>query len=308
MWSTTVNDEHFDGKLAFYPCVEVKAAVRNSRNRAAGTPIMVNKNVNQDLYAKFMSETLIPAIVAQWPVDWDRGRKIRIVHDNAPSHRKVELDDRVVCALLWARTVRGLEIVFVNQPACSPDMNVLDNGVFRSLDANRNRPYAASLEHAVENTTNDWEEYNSSGINKSFDTVGLNLGVVMENGGEIMPRMRHFYKDMAKRHGTFEKLFVVPETVIKIAAAKILELKAEVAALQQGHEVQRAEVANLQQGYEAQQAEIADLQLEHEVQRTEIADLQGIVLVMKDGINDLRQTIRGDTESQTQSAFTATPA
>eukprot|EP00127_Corallochytrium_limacisporum_P001484 Clim_evm4s60 gene=Clim_evmTU4s60 len=175
-------------------------------------------------------------------------------------------------------------------------MNVLDNGVFRSLDADRNRPYAASLEHAVENTTKDWEEYNGSGIDKSFDTVGVNLGVVMENGGAIMPRMRHFYKDMAKRHCTFKKLFVVPETVIKIAAAKILELKAEVAALQQGHE----------QGYEVQQAEIADLQLEHEVQRTEIADLQGIVLVMKDSINDLRQKIRGETESQ--SAFTASSA
>eukprot|EP00127_Corallochytrium_limacisporum_P000500 Clim_evm2s15 gene=Clim_evmTU2s15 len=65
-------------------------------------------------------------------------------------------------------------------------MDVLDNGVFRNLDANRNRPYAATFEDAVENTAKDWEEYNRSGIDKGFDTVGLNLGVVMESGCDII--------------------------------------------------------------------------------------------------------------------------
>ena len=72
---------------------------------------------------------VLKAIVRRWPREL-RGQTIYIQQDNAPSH--VPEDDEE-----FARAVAhtGLDIRLVNQPANSPDLNILDLGFFASLQS-----------------------------------------------------------------------------------------------------------------------------------------------------------------------------
>jgi len=72
---------------------------------------------------------VLKAIVRRWPREL-RGQTIYIQQDNAPSH--VPGDDE---EFAMAVAQIGLDIQLVNQPANSPDLNVLDLGFFASLQS-----------------------------------------------------------------------------------------------------------------------------------------------------------------------------
>jgi hypothetical protein len=72
---------------------------------------------------------VLKAIVEKWPRE-HAGKTIWIQQDNAPSHLPVD-DEEFAAAV--AQT--GLDIKLVNQPANSPDLNVLDLGFFASLQS-----------------------------------------------------------------------------------------------------------------------------------------------------------------------------
>eukprot|EP00127_Corallochytrium_limacisporum_P005157 Clim_evm63s199 gene=Clim_evmTU63s199 len=236
----------FDGKIGLFPCVIEKPAKRNSRNRPAGTMELHNRSLTKEVYAEFVSTTLIPNIVSKWPSDWNNERPIIIVHDNARPHL-IGACQNVKDAIAWAKAERGLQIIFAPQPSKSPDMNANDCGFYRSIDASRTKPYAGCLAHAVENVTADWHLYDGNKLVNIFDTVRLNYEVVIRNGGHIAPRMEHTYKDMNRRHGSYDKLFMVSESDLQAAAKMMQELKQQVAALEQRDKELRQEVSVLKQ-------------------------------------------------------------
>ena len=109
------------GKLGISPFTEQRAALRNSRNRAAGTIETKCVEVTKEVFKKKVVEEVIPAIKACWPRE--RGRTIYVQQDNAPSHR-INDDPDVVAA----GTADGWDIRLINQPSNSPDTNILDWG------------------------------------------------------------------------------------------------------------------------------------------------------------------------------------
>jgi hypothetical protein len=84
-------------------------------------------------------DTLIPAIQAKWPIgEWNNPDfKIRIQQDGAGGHAPP--DDKYI-----AKFIKDLEeignftpgkISFYSQPSQSPDLNILDLGLFNALQA-----------------------------------------------------------------------------------------------------------------------------------------------------------------------------
>ena len=100
-------------------------AKRSSVNRRAGTiEIKPITHITREVIQKFMVENVLPAIKAKWPIE-DMHKPIYIVQDNAPSH--VHVDDPIFCE---AAQQGGWDIRLKCQPPNSPDLNILDLGVF----------------------------------------------------------------------------------------------------------------------------------------------------------------------------------
>ena len=122
-WNTSEN-RIFNGKIGIWPFIEMRQAKNNSRNRPAGTWEMVPKNVTRDVYREMMIDKVIPAIVEKWPAD-SRNIAISIQQDNAKPH--IHVDDEEIN---FAMANTGMNMHMLCQPANSPDLNVLDLGIF----------------------------------------------------------------------------------------------------------------------------------------------------------------------------------
>lgn len=121
--------EMFDGKLGIWPFVEWIPAQRNSVNRPHGTLEMKPVTVTRDVYRQMLVQHVIPAIKTKWPAR-ERGNVIYIQQDNARPH--VPESDPAIEA---SELAGGWCIKITNQPAQSPDMNVLDLGFFNSIQS-----------------------------------------------------------------------------------------------------------------------------------------------------------------------------
>ena len=59
----SINNKHFDGKLGIWPFIIIETAKRNSRNRAAGTPVMKSMDsITADQYCLTLMSHVLPAI------------------------------------------------------------------------------------------------------------------------------------------------------------------------------------------------------------------------------------------------------
>lgn len=99
-------------------------------NRVAGTletkPI---PSITKEVTKKFLIEKVLPAIRAKWPRD-DIRCPIIIQQDNARTHPNI--DDEY---FYRAAAQDGFSIRLLCQPANSLDLNVLDLGFFRAIQA-----------------------------------------------------------------------------------------------------------------------------------------------------------------------------
>ncbi|XP_039118935.1 uncharacterized protein LOC120255103 [Dioscorea cayenensis subsp. rotundata] len=122
--------ELFSGKIGIFSFVKKEAAKRGSVNRLAGTletkPIT---SVNKEVVRCYLVEKVLPAIKEKWPRE-DLRNPIFIQQDNARPH--IDHDDDV---FLQAVAQDGLDIHLMNQPANSPDLNVLDLGFLSAIQS-----------------------------------------------------------------------------------------------------------------------------------------------------------------------------
>lgn len=58
---------HFDGKIGIWPIVESTVALRSSKRRPRGTPIVKCVNMTREVYTRFLVGKVLPAIKARWP-------------------------------------------------------------------------------------------------------------------------------------------------------------------------------------------------------------------------------------------------
>ncbi|GMF16485.1 unnamed protein product [Phytophthora fragariaefolia] len=123
----TVTQKYFDRKLGVWVFVEKVPAQRPSRRRPAGTLETKEVSVTKATYRDMFISRVVPAIKARWP---NASEAVVIQQDNAPAHTKPDdpqFNDAAACC------GRHVELRF--QPANSPDLNVLDLGLFCAIQA-----------------------------------------------------------------------------------------------------------------------------------------------------------------------------
>ncbi|ETV75547.1 hypothetical protein H257_10362 [Aphanomyces astaci] len=125
---------------------------------------MKTVSVTRETYKAMLVDKVIPAIRAKWP----RGetKAVKIQQDNARPH--VPPSDVDVVAACKAD---GWDMEVVFQPPNSPDLNVLDLGFFRAIQALQAEKHSSSLEEIVAATDAAWDVVSTKTLNKNCLTL-----------------------------------------------------------------------------------------------------------------------------------------
>lgn len=118
---------HHDGNYGIFPFVYERTAKKKSKNRKAGAvEIKATQNVNKEAIRTMLLHNVIPSIKSKWPSHLPKD--IWIQWDNVRPHQ-IPRDEEFETACHSG----GFNIQFIYQPAQSPDLNVLDLGLFNVI-------------------------------------------------------------------------------------------------------------------------------------------------------------------------------
>jgi hypothetical protein len=146
-----------------------------------------------------MITKVLLAIVARWPKE-DAGKIIWIQQDNAPTHVLVN-DEQFARAV--AET--GLDIRLMNQPANSPDMNVLDLGFFASLQSLTYTTSSTTMDELIADIEKAYWDYDASNLRNVFLTLQGCLIEIMKAGGGNKYKIPHMNRDSLEAMGILPK-------------------------------------------------------------------------------------------------------
>lgn len=212
----------FDGKIGTWAFVTETAAVRRSENREKGTLELKSMKVNRDVMRDFMCQKVIPAIQDKWP-DEDAGRTSYIQQDNATPH--IRPNDPVFLQVV-AQT--DLNIVLIQQPPNSPDMNILDLCFFRSIQSLTDCRAPKNIRELMEAVREEFENYEVDKLAKSFLTLQSCLRETMKKQGGNGYDIPHMGKDKRLQEGRLPiclncKAELVADTLKLIEEAQAIE-------------------------------------------------------------------------------------
>ncbi|ETV93466.1 hypothetical protein H310_12517 [Aphanomyces invadans] len=101
-------------------------ALRNSRNRPAGTMVTNSVDVDAFAYRDFVINKVIPFIKASFP---STSKQVVLQHDNATPHGSI------TDVVLEGVSTDGWTFKIHKQPPNSPDLNVLNLGFLASIQS-----------------------------------------------------------------------------------------------------------------------------------------------------------------------------
>ncbi|OMO77902.1 hypothetical protein COLO4_24961 [Corchorus olitorius] len=193
----TAGNVLFSGKIGVFPLVTKEPAKRSSVNRHAGTletkPITT---VNKDVMKTFLINKVIPTIREKWPRDNMRS-PIYIQQDNARPH--VKFDD---ADFKKATKENGFNVILTNQPANSPDLNVLDLGFFCAIQSLQQQAAAPkTIDDLIMAVENSFEEFSPVDSDKFFLSLQTCMREIMKVKGCNKYKILHIKKDQLSREG-----------------------------------------------------------------------------------------------------------
>jgi hypothetical protein len=206
----TSRNQMFDGKVGMWPLAQQVPAKRKSINRPKGTLEWKQiKKIDKSIYEEFLFEHIVPAILAKWP---RVNRKVWIQQDNAPAHISMERFQS-----LWEEEKEELhqmyspdysfDIGLYCQPPNSPDLNVLDLGVFAALQSMQWKEEAKNINEMVKRVSQIFEEWPCNKLNHVFLTLQTCMNQVIECLGNNTYKIEHMNKPR------LERLEVLPRTI-----------------------------------------------------------------------------------------------
>jgi len=207
----------FDGKIGMWPFVEKLPAKRNSKNRPKGTLETKNVSVTKDRYREYLINKVLPAIYARFPCDRvGRGEKqpVLIQQDNPYSHIKKDDPEWVeACA-----QHRHFAVQLIEQPANSPDTNVLDLGLFRALQSQAWKlKRGKTIDNLIENVQKTWDAYDASSLNRIWLTHQSILDEILLNDGGNDYDIPHINKGGLERMGQLPESILVSDRALELA-------------------------------------------------------------------------------------------
>ncbi|XP_074289426.1 uncharacterized protein LOC141614577 [Silene latifolia] len=178
----------FDGKLGIWPFVSQVPAVRNSKNRAAGTlETKCIESINKQVTRDMVINSVLPAIKAKWPSCL--GKHVIIQQDNARPHINNDDPD-----FKKAATTDGWRIELVYQTPNSPDLNVLDLGFFKSIQSLQQKKKSIKLDELIQNTLTAYIEQDSLKLKYVWITVQACMLEIMKKKDGIDYSVPHMHK------------------------------------------------------------------------------------------------------------------
>ena len=185
----------WNGKIGMFPITAKEPAKRSSKNRPKGTLVTTCPKLNGARFYKLMTEQLIPAIRDNAP-DCMKEYPILLQLDNAPPHRilKTKCEEFAAHCRDYALIVLPLF-----QPANSPDLNVLDLGLFRSLQSHQFSNEAKhNIDDLIEQVLTVFDQYDGKLINDAFLTLQSCMAMVIANNGGNHYKIPHVGKAKMK--------------------------------------------------------------------------------------------------------------
>jgi hypothetical protein len=188
----------WDGKIGLWPIGKYTVAQRNSKHRPAGTTEWDNENVDHEVYRDMMINLVFTEIMNKWPVgQWNNPNfRIRIQQDGAGGHTK--FDDAYLTQALEDLGLTD-KVSIYTQPPNSPDLNILDLGLFNALQAAYydNAPKnEVELIAMVEQT---YADYPYLQINRLFVTLQTIFNCIIEHHGGNHFKIPHMNKARLER-------------------------------------------------------------------------------------------------------------
>jgi len=197
----------WDGKIGIWECVDYVAARRTSRNRPAGTIEPKLYNINGSCYRDLILEKLLPAISEKCPIDM-KAKPIFVQHDNAPPHKSVF---STLPALVDKNRELGITVMVREQPANSPDLNVLDLGVFRALQSCQFCNAPKDLIQLIVQTKETYKKFPSCSLDDVWLTLQTCMNDIVENDGDNNYKITHMSKRKLEREGLLPRIIVATE-------------------------------------------------------------------------------------------------
>lgn len=206
----------FDGKIGFWAFAEEVPAQRSSKNRPRGTLELKPVNVNTEVYRNMLLENLIPAIKNKWP---SRRTPVYVQQDGAPAH--VEDNDLQV---VYQGNKYSWNINLDTQPPNSPDFNILDLGLFRSLQSTTWDTDMHNIREIVETAEDAYNKLDSHTLNDTFLSLQNHMHSSMLVGGGNNYKEPHLKKEKRRRSGEDLQVLSCSEAAYNIATAEIHNL------------------------------------------------------------------------------------
>ena len=207
----------FDGKFGIFPFSFQRQAKKSSKNRAAGTwETFANQNINAVVIRQMLLEHVIPAIKEKWPANMPKD--LTIQWDNARPH-KIPTDEE----LLEATTTNGWNIQMVFQPPQSPDFNVLDLGLFRSIQSLQYQSFPKDLDELISKVKEAWDEFEPDVNKYTWLTLQTVMKEVLKVKGGNNYKIPHMGKRSLDRQGILPTDIEVEQSLIDEAVAYLNE-------------------------------------------------------------------------------------
>ena len=150
---------------------------------------------------------VLPTIRAKWPQGLSK--HIYIQQDNAKPH--ITHYDK---EFLEEAMKDGFHIQLVQQPPNSPDMNVLDLGFFRSIQALQYQKVAYNVTQLLRAVNNAFDNLSPQCLRFVFITLQACVIEVMKRQGGFDYHIPHMNKTKATREGTLPNYLSVDKQLV----------------------------------------------------------------------------------------------
>jgi len=171
----------FDGRIGLWTVSEKKVALKNSKFHEKGEEYEIPITMDGELFVQMMKENVIPAIREKCSF----ATLVEVQLDSAGGHKVNSSVSEL--NIYCSKSNQKPKITFVTQPTRSPDLNVLDLGIWNSLqtkiptikyEKNAEKPIHTRI---IEEVVNTWNKYNGAEKLKNiFETLSRIFAKVVE--------------------------------------------------------------------------------------------------------------------------------
>ncbi|XP_021747559.1 uncharacterized protein LOC110713416 [Chenopodium quinoa] len=197
-----------DGKYGIFGFVHEQRAKESSKNRLAGTmELKALQSVTKDVIREMLINKVIPAIVEKWPAHLSK--EVVLQWDNARPH-KIPTDPEFVAAC----TQNGFKIQMVYQPPQSPDLNVLDLGLFTFMQSIQYQAFPKNVEELVKAVEDACNTFDPTSNKFTWVTLQSCMTEILKRMGDNNFTPPHMKKQRLEKMGILPKRLTMSPKIV----------------------------------------------------------------------------------------------